>query len=317
MAPPRPTLALCVPAYNAAGHLHRLFTSVQQQSTPFDEVLVYDDASSDNTADIARALGATVIRTERNTGASIGKNALAAAATSDWIHFHDADDALGPRFVAEARALMEDTADVVLFGTQDRDDATGEAMADRFFDDAALRNDAVGYCIAQTVTNCGVYRRQAFLDVGGFDVDPETHYNEDKAMHLRLALAGLRFRASNYLGVLIYRRSGSMSSGHPIECARAQYVVLEKAVAATGSKYVAEIGPQLWRLCGALGGFRDWTYVRRCLALARKIGYVDPSLEHPVIRLAARVSPLGAIAGREVFIRALKPGLRRGMPIAQ
>jgi len=38
-----PSLALCVPAYNAAAFLQRLLESANAQTVPFDEVLVYDE----------------------------------------------------------------------------------------------------------------------------------------------------------------------------------------------------------------------------------------------------------------------------------
>ena len=149
-----------------------------------------------------------------------------------------------------------------------------------------------------------------------FDSNDDTKYNEDQAMHLRLALAGLRFRADEYVGVVVYRRGQSMSSGHPIECARAQYQVLANTATATGTRYAAQIGERLWQLAGILAGFRDWDHVRRCLDLAKRLGYADPHDEHPAVRLAALVSPFGAIAVREAFIRAFKPRLRRNYPIA-
>ena len=311
------TLALCIPARNAARHLPRLLDSVRRQTRPFDEVWLYDDASTDDTGALARAFDATVVRSDVNTGPSPGKNLLAQKTTAAWVHFHDADEALQPEFVARARTwIARDQADVVLFGTEDRDDATAELLLTRQWDDAEAARDAVAYCIANTVTNCGIYRRSAFLDAGGFDSNDDIKYNEDQAMHLRLALAGLRFRADDYVGVVVYRRGQSMSSGHPIECARAQYQVLANAATATGTRYAAQIGGRLWQLAGILAGFRDWDHVRRCLDLAQRLGYADPHDEHPAVRLAAHVSPFGAIAVREAFIRAFKPRLRRNYPIA-
>ncbi|MDR1989806.1 MAG: glycosyltransferase family 2 protein [Acidobacteriaceae bacterium] len=309
-----PRIALAIPAYNAAGHLPRLLDAVRAQTVPFDEVLLYDDTSTDATGDIARAFGATVIRAATNTGPSIGKNILAQQTSCEWIHFHDADDALFPDFVARTRALISNAVDVILFGTQDRDDVTGALLGQQTWNDSELRDDAIRYCVQHTVTNCGVYRREAFIEAGGFDNNASTKYNEDQAMHLRLALGGLRFASSGTLGVIIYRRTGSMSSGHAIECARAQYTVLEGVAARTGSRYCNEMGVRLWRLAGVLGGYQDWTYARQCLELAQRLGYHDPSQEHPVIRLLARVSPFGAIVLREKLIRAFKPALRRGMP---
>jgi glycosyltransferase involved in cell wall biosynthesis len=309
-------LALLVPARNAESVISRLLESAQQGGG-FDEILVYDDASSDGTGDVARRFGARVLRSEENTGPSAGKNQLALHSTCDWVHFHDADDALAPGFVDCARRWMaEPGCDAVLFTTEDRDDATGAVLGRRSWDDAALRTDPTRYHIVNTVTNCGIYRRTAFLAAGGFDVDPATKYNEDQAMHIRMALAGLRFRAESAVGVIIYRRANSMSSGHPIECARAHVDVLSRVAAATGSRYRTEIGTRLWRLAGVCAGYQDWTYVDRSLRLAGQIGYLRPHDEHWAVRAMAAVDPARAVRVREFLIRLLKPSLRAGMPIA-
>jgi hypothetical protein len=105
-----------------------------------------------------------------------------------------------------------------------------------------------------------------------------------------------------------------MSSGHPIECARAQLEVVARAADATGTKYAAQIGQRLWTLAGVLGGYQDWVSVRRCLGLAERLRYTQPASVHPAMRILARLSPYGAVRLREAFIRAVKPELRRDMP---
>ena len=91
-----PTCSLLVPCHNAAAHLPRLWETVRAQAKPFDELICYDDASTDRTADVARTLGATVIRGDTNHGAAHARNRLWQAAHGEWVHFHDADDLLDP-----------------------------------------------------------------------------------------------------------------------------------------------------------------------------------------------------------------------------
>jgi glycosyltransferase involved in cell wall biosynthesis len=311
-------IALLVPAYNAEHVLPRLFDSVDAQTSSFDEVLVYDDASTDGTAQLARARGARVITGLVNLGPSRGKNILAGDTSAGWIHFHDSDDALHPEFVLQARRwILADNSDVVLFGTEDRDHESDAVLTGRRWDDEALRADPIRCAVRDTITNCGVYRRDRFLSAGGFNTDAEAQYNEDQAMHLRMALAGLRFRADPLLGIVIYQRAGSMSSGHRIECARAQIHVLGLAIEHTGRKYAPEIGARLWRLAGASAGYGDWPAVRTCVAMAAAIGYRDPAQEHWLMRALGRISPLAAIALREASIRITKPHLRAAMPRAR
>jgi glycosyltransferase involved in cell wall biosynthesis len=309
------TLALLIPARNAERVLGRLLDSARAQTRPFDEIVLYDDASTDGTGDLARGRGVRVVRSDVNTGPSAGKNRLAAETPCEWVHFHDADEALGPEFVERAhRWMAEPDVDVVLFDTEERDDATGRYMGRAAWNDAALQHDAVRYNIVHTVTNCGVYRRAPFVAAGGFDLDEAVKYNEDQAMHLRLALAGLHFRAESYTGVIVYRRENSMSSGHPIECVRAQVDVLQRVADRTGSTYAQEIGARVWRLAGVCAAHDDWSYVSRCLRLAEQVAYSTPDGEHWGMRLLARVSPIGALRAREHLIRIVKPGLRAGMP---
>ncbi|MGE0702688.1 MAG: glycosyltransferase family 2 protein [Vicinamibacterales bacterium] len=304
-------LALGIPAKNEEAVLNRLLDSADAQTIPFDQVLLYDDASTDRTAEIGAQRGLTVVRGHTSMGPSHGKNVLAGRTGCDWIHFHDADEALHPEFVAHARTWMvKDDLDVVLFGTEERDNDSGRWMQSRTWDDGALQADPVRYAILNTITNCGIYRRESFLRAGGFDTSPAKKYNEDQAMHLRLACAGLRFRADDLIGVIVYRRPVSMSASHPLECARAQVEVLKETAAATGNRYAREIGGRLWRLAGVLGAHSDWEYVKAALQLATSIGYADPADEHWAVRLGARVSPVGVVAAREAFIRVLKPSLR-------
>src|SRR3712207_6350869 len=98
----KPTLALCIPAYNAANYLPRLLKSAQNQIVPFDEILVYNDCSKDTTAQVAMQYGAKVVEGDINRGCSFGKNKLAQVTSCSWIHFHDADDELLPTFTTLA-----------------------------------------------------------------------------------------------------------------------------------------------------------------------------------------------------------------------
>ncbi len=59
-------VVVVLPAYNAANTLER--TLADLDSTGVDEIIVVDDASTDNTVEIARRLPVTLIQHERNRG---------------------------------------------------------------------------------------------------------------------------------------------------------------------------------------------------------------------------------------------------------
>ncbi|MEM6822054.1 MAG: glycosyltransferase family 2 protein, partial [Verrucomicrobiota bacterium] len=249
----KPTLALCIPAYNAAPYLPRLLETASHQTIPFDEIIVYDDASSDNTSEVASDLGAKVIRGEKNAGCSHGKNQGAQNSVCDWVHFHDADDALEPNFVEQAQNWIsrEDCPDIVFFGFRCVDNATGEELAVKQFDHEAISQDPVTYCFAeQTASICGVYRRSKFVACGGWDEDPDVLYSEDQAGHVHMALSGLTFAADPAITVTNFMRAGSMSDGSLRKCPRSNYHFMNKHWKSAPERAKPKIAFRLWQAAG-------------------------------------------------------------------
>jgi glycosyltransferase involved in cell wall biosynthesis len=70
------------------------------------EVLVVDDCSTDDSARVARAMGATVIRTPGNGGAAVARNTGADHAQGEILFFLDADVALAPDSIANGVAML-------------------------------------------------------------------------------------------------------------------------------------------------------------------------------------------------------------------
>jgi len=311
-----PTLALCIPAYNAAWCLPRLLGSAAAQTSPFDEILVYDDCSTDDTAAVAERLGARVVRGDVNVGCSTGKNRLAQETGCTWIHFHDADDELMPDFVELARLWMvqgDAAPDVVLFGYEERDAASGVYIGTRQFDDEALRRDPVGYAIrVQLNAIHGLYRRSAFLAAGGYDLDPDVLFNEDVAFHCRMARAGLRFAADPAVPVINHRATNSMSQANAAKCVRAQYHVMRKAAEASEPRHHPDIATRLWAIAGTAGSFLDWDTADAAATLARRLGGARPpaSAGSASFRTVARFAPHVALRIRERVIRVLRPEAR-------
>src|SRR5215468_9970680 len=72
-------LTVIVPAYNEAATIADTLLSLQRQTVPIGRIIVVDDCSADGTAEVARALGATVVRPPRNTGSKAGAQSFALA----------------------------------------------------------------------------------------------------------------------------------------------------------------------------------------------------------------------------------------------
>ena len=90
-----PLVSVIIPSYNYAGFLLHAVSSVLQQRCPQVEVevIVVDDGSTDNTAEVARSFGPDVHYIyQENQGLSAARNAGLHAARGDFIAFLDADD---------------------------------------------------------------------------------------------------------------------------------------------------------------------------------------------------------------------------------
>lgn len=97
-------LSVVIITYNEEINIRRCLESVQGVG---DEIIVVDSGSVDNTADICRSMGATVIQQDF-LGYIEQKNFATAQAKNDWILSLDADEALTPELKATILSTFPD-----------------------------------------------------------------------------------------------------------------------------------------------------------------------------------------------------------------
>jgi glycosyltransferase involved in cell wall biosynthesis len=93
-----PRASILIPVYNSAPTLARCLRSAMQQTLSDIEILVADDASTDDSAAIAESIAATdpritVLRLPQNGGKPKAMNIMVQRATGDFLAVLDADDA--------------------------------------------------------------------------------------------------------------------------------------------------------------------------------------------------------------------------------
>lgn len=283
--------SLLVPCHNAAGHLPRLWATVRAQTLPFDEIICYDDASTDHTAEVAQSLGARVIRGGQNAGPAHARNQLWRAAAGEWVHFHDADDLLEPAYHAKVAARVDRSIDVVICNALWLRADTRAREQEWRYSEAELRSAPVPYLLTHPVGGInGYYRRSLLGQIGGFDEQLKVW--EDADLHVRLALAGARFAVVEEALVVALRHDGSLSAGlrqnwlnrlralqHyaktlPIDCRPALLTALESAAR-------------------ALLVVSESAAAREAVMLSRSLGGDPPTTANPLLRLCKRT--LGAI----------------------
>jgi hypothetical protein len=153
------------------------------------------------------------------------------------------------------------------------------------------------------------------MQAGGYDEDPLVLYNEDVAMHIRLAFAGLTFAAESEISVINHRRLNSMSANSRLKCLQAHYNVMRKTAENDGAeRYSSEIAKRLWVTVGALAAELDWRTADKAAALAILLAGPSAIPSGQFFRALCHFLPGLAIRVREVLIRTFKPRLRAGHP---
>ncbi len=114
-----PKVSIIIPIYNSSHTLVRCLDSIRDQSCGDFEVLLVDDGSTDNSADICRQYANADSRfhllQQANAGPSAARNAGLEVATGEWISFVDSDDWVFPNIYDDAIYNAE-AADLIIFG---------------------------------------------------------------------------------------------------------------------------------------------------------------------------------------------------------
>ncbi len=102
-------VTVLVPAYNEADTIADTIKSLQHQTLAPAEIIVIDDCSTDNTAEVARSLGATVLRPAVNTGSKAGaQNYALRDVRTQFTMAIDADTTVAPDAIERFMAVMAD-----------------------------------------------------------------------------------------------------------------------------------------------------------------------------------------------------------------
>jgi GT2 family glycosyltransferase len=283
-------ITLLVPCYNAARFLPRLMDSVRSQTVPFAGVLCYDDASSDGTCDVARELGLPIILGGANKGPAHARNRLAEEARGEWVHFHDADDLLNPRFVEKMSALLAAEVDVAVCHMDWVTEATGRLEIAWRYDAERLERDPVASNLSNPVGVIACVFRRGFLQrVGGFDESLRTW--EDADLQVRLSNAGARYRVVPEVLAIGMRHQAGASSNRD-EMSACQIRLLETYASSLPQRHHATLAAEAEKLAASLLAERTQpAVVDRCLALCRRLGWKVPSSANPLLRAARAFLP--------------------------
>lgn len=196
-----PLVTIGIPAYNRAGHLREALDSLLAQSYPNLEILVSDDASTDETPRVCQEYARKdrrirFVRQSENLGIAGNHNFLLEEAKGEYFVWACDDDMRHPDFVRDLAKLLSDHPDAVgaMCGVQHIVDGVPRVVQDP----RPCSNDCSPYHYLLNYARIGNYQpisgmfvTAALRTAGGYHADSRPFFHaSDYLTILKLALQG-------------------------------------------------------------------------------------------------------------------------------
>ncbi len=199
---PKVEVSVVIAAYNVSAHVDRALDSAIVQTMPDIEILVVDDASSDDTADRVASMAASdprirLMQQEQNGGPARARNRALQSAQGRWIAVLDADDTWVPN---RLRRLLDASAerDMVFDNLMGFDLHSGRTTGPIFPQlplDGLTLEELLAPAAPGTTYDFGYLQplmRTAFLRKHKIAYLPELRVNEDLILSVMALMAGAR-----------------------------------------------------------------------------------------------------------------------------
>jgi glycosyltransferase involved in cell wall biosynthesis len=200
-----PNVSVIIPAYNQAQYLGETIQSVLDQTYQDIEIIVVDDASTDDTSEVVRQFQDPrlkyIVHT-KNRMLAAARNTGIRASSGEVIGCLDADDLFHPQKIEKHVAFLERNPEIgITYNSRFEIDSLGNILDLREAPlTAGLSDFVLGFPFAPSDM---IARRECLFHVNLYD-ESYLAYSEDIDIACRLALAGYKF--ANVGGPLNYRR---------------------------------------------------------------------------------------------------------------
>ncbi len=262
-----PLVSVITPAYNHGRYIGRAIDSILGQTYPNWELIIVDDGSTDNTAEVVKAYDdsrITYVYQEnqgvRKLAGTINKGLW--KSKGEFVTMFGSDDTWPPYRLETEVPLFEDPAVVLVYGRgfliDQNDEVIGEVA--RPSESVNIENRPVGSALHEMFLSNYVFQpsvlvRRAALDRLGGYLQPEGLLAEDYPTHMALALQG-EFRYLDRPLANYRMHAAQMTRNHYLEMAETDVpFVLE---------FFRGLDPQSQRITG-------WTEAELADALARRL----------------------------------------------
>lgn len=217
-------MSAVMPSYNCAQFLPRAVQSLVDQKVPFDEIIIVDDGSTDNSVAIVESFikdhpHIRLVKHEKNQGVNAATNTGMKHATGDYILFCATDDWFGPNMVASAKEAAKNHPGVGVIcgdGVIDRFDLKQPFYRNlpyppnAFLSPEQFKAFTLKSYVGFNSAGGMFMHRQAILDAG--IVHPETRWHGDWLLYFVVALRQGMFYVNDVF-INVSMRKASYSEG--------------------------------------------------------------------------------------------------------
>jgi len=188
-----PLFSIVIACYNHEKFIREAVESALLQQQPSREIVVVDDASRDESAEVLKSFGQSIIfeRFPVNRGAAAARNRGASVAKGKYLVFLDGDDALMPWTLTVYSRIIEERGPTLILGRSSLFNgdlptiAAGPQPEIRFVEYATFLHKDRPWVYN---TSSLVVERAAFRDVGGWSED--IFYQDIQDLLNKLGVAG-------------------------------------------------------------------------------------------------------------------------------
>jgi glycosyltransferase involved in cell wall biosynthesis len=164
-------VSVVISSYNYGRFLKDAVGSVLSQTYPHSEVLIVNDGSKDDTAEVAERLRAAnpdkvVVINQENQGASAARNTGIQAARGEYIVSLDGDDMIKPEFLENTVGVLEENPNIGIAYTAMELFGNIQDIANRIIVDEEYNFKRLLFF--NHIPSCNLFRKAAWEKVGGY-----------------------------------------------------------------------------------------------------------------------------------------------------